>query len=265
MENEVTKTDGDNKMSDSKNPVAIMETSMGTIKIELWPEVAPKTVENFIGLSEGTKEWTVPDNGEKVKKPFYDGLIFHRVIKDFMIQGGCPIGNGTGGPGYKFEDETMIEGSQRKITGKIENEQDAFEVYQQVFMPFIQSGGQSDELMTILTECQKAQSGKPIMEHEVEYYAKLIGKEINVMSGGTPRAKNEFGCISMANSGPNTNGSQFFIITKKDGTPWLDGKHTVFGKVIEGIDVALKIQDVATSQGDKPVEDVKIISVKIQK
>ena len=88
------------------NPVAVMETSMGTIKIELLKDIAPKTVDNFIGLAEGTKEFTDPKNGEKVKRPYYDGLIFHRVIEGFMAQGGCPDGTGMGGPDWAIECET---------------------------------------------------------------------------------------------------------------------------------------------------------------
>ncbi|MBN1967858.1 MAG: peptidylprolyl isomerase [Candidatus Delongbacteria bacterium] len=177
----------------AKNPVAVFETTMGSIEVELWPEVAPNTVANFIGLAEGTKEWKDPKNGQMVSKPFYDGLTFHRVITDFMIQGGCPIGNGTGGPGYKFEDE--------------------------------------------------------------------FNKDAN----GNLLAKNEFGCISMANSGPNTNGSQFFIITKKDGTPWLDGRHSVFGKVISGMDVALDISKVKRDKMNKPEIPVVINKIIIRK
>ena len=175
---------------DSKKQIVVMKTTLGDIEIEMFPDVAPNTVANFVGLATGTKEWTDPKTNEKVKRPFYDGLIFHRVIPNFMIQGGCPKGNGTGDPGYKFADEC-------KVNGKVV-------------------------------------------------------------------AKNDYGAISMANSGPNTNGSQFFIITKKGGTPWLDGKHAVFGKVIKGMDVAHKIENVKRSKGNRPIEDVKIISVKLK-
>ena len=175
----------------TKMPIATIETNMGTIKVELWPNITPKTVANFTGLANGTKEWTNPKTKKKEKKPFYDGLIFHRVIKDFMIQGGCPLGTGTGNPGYKFEDECYDEDGKLKAT--------------------------------------------------VDY-----------------------GSIAMANSGPNTNGSQFFIVTKKGGTPWLNGKHTVFGKVIEGMDVVLKIQDVEKGKSDKPVKDVIMTKVRVK-
>ena len=138
---------------------AIMHTSQGPIELELFDEHAPLTVQNFRKLA---------DEG------FYDGLIFHRVIEDFMIQGGCPEGTGTGGPGYKFEDE--------------------------------------------------------INNHKIVR-----------------------GALAMANAGPNTNGSQFFIVTT-DAAPWLDGKHTVFGQVTDGMDAVDAIEGVEKGPGDRPVE-----------
>jgi cyclophilin family peptidyl-prolyl cis-trans isomerase len=147
---------------------ATMNTSEGAITFELFEGDAPKTVENFRKLaSEG----------------FYDGLIFHRVIPDFMIQGGCPQGTGSGGPGYTFEDEFNA--------------------------------------------------------HKVER-----------------------GALAMANAGPNTNGSQFFIVTTKSA-PWLDGKHTVFGRVTDGMDVVDRLEGVPTGAGDRPVEPIGIETVKV--
>jgi cyclophilin family peptidyl-prolyl cis-trans isomerase len=143
-----------------------METSHGAIELELFDDDAPKTVENFRKLA-----------GDG----FYDGLVFHRVIPDFMVQGGDPRGDGTGGPGYTFEDEQNQHGVVR-------------------------------------------------------------------------------GALAMANAGPNTNGSQFFIVTA-DACPWLDGKHTVFGRVTSGMDVVDTIEQVDTGPGDKPREDVRIESV----
>ena len=159
---------------------AIFETSMGNIVCRLFEKEAPKTVENFIGLAEGTKEFRDPISGKKEKRPYYDGLIFHRVIPDFMIQGGCPQGDGRGGPGYNFADEFH-----------------------------------------------------PSLRHS------------------------KAGRLSMANAGPNTNGSQFFIVTAQ-ACPWLDGKHTVFGRVTGGMDVVDTISAVGTDGRDRPRAEVVI-------
>ena len=145
---------------------ATMNTTKGAITFELFDEDAPKTVENFRKLS---------------SEGFYDGLTFHRVIKDFMIQGGCPQGTGTGGPGYTFEDE--------------------------------------------------------INQHKVVR-----------------------GALAMANAGPDTNGSQFFIVTA-DSCPWLDGKHTVFGQATAGMDVVDRLERVATDDADRPAEPIAIASI----
>lgn len=162
---------------------ADFDTSMGKFRIKFFGEV-PKTVENFASLAEGTKEFTDPKTGQKVKRPFYDGLIFHRVIEDFMIQGGCPKGTGTGGPGYQFKDEFH-----------------------------------------------------PSLRHS------------------------KAGILSMANAGPDTNGSQFFITVR--GTPHLDDRHSVFGEVVDGMDIIMKISEVPTGGGNKPTKDIIINSVKI--
>ena len=162
-------------------------TSEGNFTVSLFEDGAANTVANFVGLAEGTKEWADPSSGQKVKRPYYDGLIFHRVIAGFMIQGGDPLGTGTGGPGYKFADE---------------------------FSPKLR-------------------------------HAKA-------------------GMLSMANAGPNTNGSQFFITLAP--TPWLDNKHTVFGEVVAGMDVVQKIGSTATSKpGDRPVKPITIQSVRISR
>lgn len=171
--------------SKGKTMIAVFETSQGTFKAKLFSEESPKTVENFVGLAEGTKEWKDPKTGQKVKKPFYDGLIFHRVIPNFMIQGGCPIGQGTGDAGYKFDDEK------------------------------------------------------------------------NSLTHSKP------GILSMANAGPNTNGSQFFVTVAK--TPWLDGKHTIFGEVIEGYDIVEKISKARTGGMDRPAEAITIKKLTIER
>src|SRR5436309_1756328 len=164
---------------------ATLRTTSGTVKVRLFPDQAPKTVRNFVELAEGTRDWTNPATRQPGGK-LYDGTVFHRVIPDFMIQGGDPLGNGTGGPGYRFGDE---------------------------FNP-------------------KLRHDKP-------------------------------GILSMANSGPNTNGSQFFITLVP--TPWLDNKHSVFGEVVEGLDVVQKIGRAQTGAQDRPVKPIAIQSVTIER
>jgi peptidyl-prolyl cis-trans isomerase A (cyclophilin A) len=189
-----TKTDSQAKPKDKikaktakkgKKMFATLETSMGNIKIELFADKSPKTVENFVGLAKGTKEWTDPKTNKKVKRPLYDGTTFHRVISGFMIQGGDPLGTGTGGPGYVFDNETH-----------------------------------------------------PELKHD------------------------KAGVVAMANAGPNTNGCQFYITVAPQ--PYLDGGYTIFGQVVDGMDVVTKISKVKTGPGDKPVEAVTIKSVKIE-
>ncbi len=165
---------------------AIFHTTMGTITCSLLEKEAPKTVENFVGLAEGTREWTDPKTNTKQKKRFYDGLIFHRVIPNFMIQGGDPEGTGRGGPGYQFADE-------------------------------FNAGLKFD---------------KP-------------------------------GKLAMANAGPNTNGSQFFITTVP--TPWLDNKHTIFGQVVEGQEAIEAIEAVKKDGRDKPLTPVVIEKLEIKR
>ena len=150
-------------------PSATIHTNHGDIEVELFADDAPKTVENFVKLA---------------RDGFYDGVIFHRVIKDFMVQGGDPTGTGTGGPGYTFEDEF----NDRKVVR---------------------------------------------------------------------------GALAMANAGPNTNGSQFFIVTTGEA-PWLDGKHTVFGEITSGMEAVDSIEGTETGPGDRPVEDARIESVEVR-
>ncbi|HEY4014000.1 MAG TPA: peptidylprolyl isomerase [Polyangiaceae bacterium] len=160
-------------------------TSLGNIVVRLEEELAPKTVKNFVGLAMGTQEWVHPRSGQVQKgTPYYDGTIFHRVIPNFMIQGGDPLGQGTGGPGYRFEDEFH-----------------------------------------------------PKLRHSVG------------------------GVLSMANAGPGTNGSQFFIT--EGATPHLDDRHSVFGTAVAGVDVIKKITHTKTARGDKPVQDVVLEKVEI--
>jgi peptidyl-prolyl cis-trans isomerase A (cyclophilin A) len=161
---------------------ATLHTSEGDIVIRLFPDHAPKTVRNFVELAEGGREWTDPLSGQKTTARLYDGTIFHRVIPDFMIQGGDPLGSGRGGPGYKFADEFH-----------------------------------------------------PDLSFDRPYL------------------------LAMANAGPGTNGSQFFITVAP--TTWLNNKHTIFGEVVDGADVVDRISRVKTGGQDRPADDVTIQSI----
>ncbi len=165
---------------------ATLRTNAGPVVIRLFPDHAPKTVRNFVELAEGSRQWTDPRTGQATTDKLYDGTIFHRVIPDFMIQGGDPLGSGVGGPGYKFADEIH-----------------------------------------------------PDLTFDRPYL------------------------LAMANAGPGTNGSQFFITVAP--TPWLNGKHTIFGEVIEGADVVDRISRVKTGSQDRPAEDVTIESVTVER
>ncbi len=238
----------------TERQTVLMKTELGDITLEMWPDIAPKTVENFTGLAMGTKEWTDPKSGEKKSEPFYDGLTFHRVIDDFMIQGGCPKGDGTSGPGYTFEDECFEQGEELK--GALSDETKALQVFQQVLTPYFQASARPDpELITIVEACQEQQSGRPMMIHDVEWYKEKTGHTDPVYAQGKLKAQVAYATICMANAGPNTNGSQFFIVTKKAGCDWLDGKHTVFGKVTKGMDIVHAIE--------KKGNGVKIESVRV--
>lgn len=248
------------------NPVAVLNTSMGLIEIELFQHAAPETVANFIGLAEGTKPFIDSKNGSEVKRKYFDGLIFHRVIENFMIQGGCPLGNGTGNPGYTFKDEINADslgldnikaltpqGEPNQLLGV--RSQDQFNSY--ILTPLFEDMGMStqEELDKRTDEFQKRLS-----ELSVKDVFENMGYEYNTK---TPSYEALKGYLAMANSGPNTNGSQFFI--NLIDTPWLNGKHTVFGKVLSGMDVVELIGKVATGTGNKPMQEIKIINVTIKR
>jgi peptidyl-prolyl cis-trans isomerase A (cyclophilin A) len=165
---------------------ATLRTNRGTVVVRLLPDHAPKTVRNFVDLAEGSREWTDPKTRNTSSRRLYNGTIFHRVIPDFMIQGGDPLGTGTGGPGYKFADEIH-----------------------------------------------------PDLAFDRPYL------------------------LAMANAGPGTNGSQFFITTVP--TPWLTGKHTIFGEVTSGREIVDTISNVPTGRNDRPVDDVVLESVEIER
>jgi len=245
------------------NPMCIIQTSMGNIEVELFQNDAPKTVANFIGLAEGTKEFTDEKTGKKAKKPFYDGLIFHRVIKGFMLQAGCPQGNGRGGPGYSFADEINAVALGLDKLKAIDSKKGPH--------PFLTVRSKEDYhrmLVTPLFQSLGITSQEELDKRKEEVAAKLKSLTIkeayenmgySYSDKGSPHPPVR-GSLAMANSGPNTNGSQFFI--NLADTDWLTGKHTVFGKVIKGMDVVDKIGAVKVDTGHKPVEDVKIISIR---
>jgi len=240
----------------------LMVTNLGDIELELDRSIAPVTVENFVGLAMGTREFTNPADGELVTRHFYDGLIFHRVINDFMIQGGCPEGTGRGGPGYSFEDECFTAGD--ILSGIIDDEQKAYAVWSQMIIPHLEANqdNSNPELIEIYMAIQQVMGPGPLLGMEVSHFEALTGFG-PVYGQGELKARVEYGTICMANAGPNTNGSQFFIVTNREGTPWLDGRHTVFGRVVQGMDVVHAIENVEKGPGDKPVEDVVIISVRV--
>jgi peptidyl-prolyl cis-trans isomerase A (cyclophilin A) len=246
----------------TENPVYIIQTTLGDIEVELFQSETPKTVANFIGLAEGTKEFEDSKTGKKVKRPYYDGLIFHRVIKSFMIQSGCPLGNGRGGPGYTFADEidaTALGLDKRK----------AFDL-QKGPHRFLMIRSQEDyqrNLLMPLFRAMNINSQEELDKRKKEVEARLdkltlkeayenMGYVYSESGSEHPPVR---GSLAMANAGPNTNGSQFFINLVDTG--WLTGKHTVFGKVVRGMDVADKIGAVEVDSEKKPIKDVKIITI----
>jgi peptidyl-prolyl cis-trans isomerase A (cyclophilin A) len=164
---------------------ATLETTRGEIRVQLFDDTAPKTVTNFLGLATGSRAWTDPRTGGEQRRPLYDGTVFHRVIPQFMIQGGDPLGTGRGGPGYRFEDEV-----------------------------------------------------------------------------GGPHRFDRPGRLAMANAGPNSNGSQFFITQVP--TPWLDGKHTIFGQVVSGMEVVGAIAASDRDGQDRPLEEQRLERVLVE-
>jgi peptidyl-prolyl cis-trans isomerase A (cyclophilin A) len=251
---------------ETKDPNCLIKTSKGDIVVRLFAQEAPKTVENFIGLAEGTKEFTPPNSEAKVKKPFYDGLIFHRVIKNFMIQGGCPEGTGRGGPGYRFEDEINADAlglDKLKVLGERDQPHPWLSIRSQenfnntVLRPLYRALG-----ITTSEEAQKRQQEVSDRVHAMtlkDVYVNLGYKYNDKLPSHAPKR----GVLAMANAGPGTNGSQFFINVVD--TPWLTGKHTVFGEVVKGMDVVDAIANVPVDASSKPVEPVRILSIRVIK
>lgn len=253
-------------LAGDREPVVTIKTSMGKISVKLFAKDAPKTVANFIELAEGKKEFTDPRTGQKVKRRFYDGLTFHRVMKNFMIQGGCPLGTGSGSPGYTFEDEINADQLGLDKLNAFNREKGPH--------PWLLCRTQEDFVRIVMAPLYKSigvSSQAAMKERIEEIREKLISltlKEAYINSGYryNPALKShapERGVIAMANTGPNTNGAQFFI--NLVDTPWLTGKHTVFGVVLKGMDVVDKIGSVAVDpETSKPEKDVTILSIRKQ-
>lgn len=242
---------------------ATLTTNLGKIELELFNDIAPHTVNNFVDLAEGTKTWTDPHTHKEVERPFYNGLVFHRVIKDFMIQGGCPIGNGTGGPGYTFDDECFVEGDELK--GEITSDEVAVRIFNEVLVPYFRKTPKPDaELIDIAQKVSQTQNPDLIKAKTIDYYLEKTAHQTPFIERKVIKGV-DYGTICMANAGPNTNGSQFFIVTKKDGCAWLNGKHTVFGKVVKGMDVVHAIEELETDNSDKPVSAAVIEKVEVER
>ena len=252
--------------SQQNNPVCIIKSNYGNIFVELFKDDAPQTVQNFIGLAEGTKEFTDLQINEKVKRPFYDNLIFHRVIKDFMIQGGCPKSDGTGGPGYKFEDEMnatalgldKIKAIQEGVGVHpyllVRTNEDFHRI---VLRPLYKKMGIASQQQFEKRKQEIQQTLKQLSLKDC--YENLGYRYDEKLKSHAPTR----GMLTMANSGPNTNGSQFFINLVE--TPWLTGKHTVFGKVVTGMEIVDQIGEAPVGSHNKLEKDVQILSIRLEK
>jgi len=249
------KLETERPMNDEKNPVVLMETSAGKIYLELFEQDAPETVKNFTELAEGTKEFTEPDSDTKAKRPFYDGLVFHRVIKNFMVQGGCPKGNGTGHPGFRFKDEINAN-SIGLDTMKAENV--TFNLSREVQMYISRKLGLRSQADLAAKQAQIQVELDSVRQISLKELYEAIGYSYDP---SLRSHKAERGSLAMANSGPNTNGSQFFI--NHVDTPHLNGKHTVFGQVVKGMDVVDAICNAEVDAQSKPKSPIKIVSVRV--
>lgn len=255
--------------ADPNRPQVDIETSMGTIRCTLFADEAPEAVANFLALADGSKTWTDPNTGkEMTNTPFYNGVIFHRVIKDFMIQGGCPLGNGTGSPGYQFKDEINATslGLDKEMTlqGESLNPQCSYmgnDFFNLIMRPKLEAKGigpqtpqaeQQAAVQALLPELQNV-SLKEFYEAKGYVYDDTLPASHRPVKGS----------LALANSGPNTNGSQFFL--NLGDTPHLTGKHTVFGEVSGGFDVVEAIGSTPVGEGDKPTTPITIVGITVVK
>jgi peptidyl-prolyl cis-trans isomerase A (cyclophilin A) len=256
-------TAGEPPAAETGAPVALIKTSLGDIAVKLYPNAAPKTVANFLDLAEGRKEFTDLKTKTAAKRPFYDGLTFHRIIRNFMIQGGCPAGDGTGGPGYRFEDEINATGlgldrikAFDEAKGphpnlQIRNQQ---EFWKTVMGPLALSMGIGNQEQF---NARKQEVTKALQGLSLQRVYENLGYRYD---GTLPAHPLKRGVLAMANAGPATNGSQFFI--NLVDTPWLEGKHTVFGAVIQGMDVVDRIAAVPVGPSQAPFTPVVILSIR---
>ncbi len=226
------------KIPDKKAIYAVMDTNKGVIVLELFHENAPKTVQNFIDLAQG----------KKTGKPFYNGLVFHRVIPDFMIQGGDPQGNGSGGPGYNFEDEiNAVSLGLDKV--KLKDAPSFGRYAQQAVIKSMNIKSQTELNERIKEAEETLEKTKEMSVLDILHLSGYIYNEVLESKKATK------GALAMANAGPNTNGSQFFI--NVIDTPHLDGLHTVFGQLVVGEDVASKI--VSAGNGNSKINNLIIV------
>jgi len=270
----------DEKMKDSQNPLMYMKTSKGDIVLELYPREAPETVANFIGLAEATKEFYDPKTRKKIKKHYFDGIIFHRIIPNFMIQGGDILGTGRGGPGYKFKDEISAKSlGLDKVKVKDMARVYGREVQNAVYKKLTKEVQNIRKISSQIRQLQKKDPKSRMLhtlkvkeKYYVNIYKKKFEAEKKIMEEQTVEelltsigynfdnnlntSKNEPYTLAMANSGPNTNGSQFFINLVSN--IHLNGKHTVFGKVVKGRDVVQKIVQVKKDRSNKPIDPILI-------
>jgi len=245
------------------NPLVLLQTSQGDMVLELFPQAAPETVANFLALASGTKPFIDPATGMETMRPFYDGLVFHRVVNGFMIQGGSPTGAGDGFPGFRFADEISAQslgldkmlvldpsGAPNPVLG-IQSEDD---FQQNILGPLYTSMNitSQEQLDVRIGEVdQRIRSMTVQQNYEMQGY-----RFRNDLQSRAPVR----GVIAMANSGPDTNGSQFFI-TLGDA-PWLTGKHTVFGEVKAGLETADAIGALPVDAEDRPLQPVTLLSVR---
>lgn len=246
----------------------VITTSLGTVVVELFDDEAPATVANFLALAEGEKVFTDPTTMMEAKRPFYDGLIFHRVIKGFMIQGGCPLGQGNSGPGFKFKDEINAKSlgldKEMAMVGEDLNPQCAYmqrDFMRVVLRPKMEAMGITDTS----TMEQKQKTFEAVLKDARALSLQDFYEKLGYVYDSTlpPSHKPMRGFLAMANSGPGTNGSQFFI--NLGDTPHLAGKHTVFGKIVVGMETVDAIGAVVTADGDRPTVPVVIQSIRREK